>query len=324
MGDIAARQPHGARRRPSGCNTGFAIKALRLSLDLGLPFFAGRARLRWGEMTMSRDEGLATALFALVIGGAIAIGIAIDVTAPLCDAAKIKSMAPDKIEFGCFEFWLNRYQTMLAGAAALGAAGASVFYLRKQIAQVEQHRQDQIRRERAAARTVLPIALGAICQYAMQSIQSLKERHAGQASEPANVPTEALEQLVATVRTLEIEHVLPFAKIAQEIQVHNARISGGKSNRPMSQVDFHEHLLDAAEIYARASSLFEFARFRTDDLPSELFADEMRSALWSTGAEIDREGPLHAAIDRRERLYPKRSPNEEESKRPPITVDVIL
>ncbi|MGO4816150.1 hypothetical protein AB4156_42335, partial [Cupriavidus sp. 2MCAB6] len=63
---------------------------------------------------MRRDEGLATALFALAIGVAIAVAIASDVTAPLCEAAKIKSAAPDKIEFGCFEFWLNRYQTTIA------------------------------------------------------------------------------------------------------------------------------------------------------------------------------------------------------------------
>jgi hypothetical protein len=262
--------------------------------------------------------------YLLIIGFGMLIMVLEALEPAFCSPGKLGTAAVQQnvVIFRCWEFWLNRYQTLLAAAAALGAAGASVFYLRKQIAQAEQHRQDQIRRDRAAARTVLPIALGAICQYAIQSIQSLKVRHAGQTSEPANVPTEALEQLVATVRTLEVEHVLAFAKIAQEIQVHNARISGGNRNGPLNEVDFHEHLLDAAEIYARASSLFEFARFRTDELPSELFADEMRSALWSTGAEINREGPLHAAVDRRERLYPKRSPDEEEGRRPLTTVEV--
>jgi Tfp pilus assembly protein PilN len=256
---------------------------------------------------MSQGEGMATALFAMVIGGAIAVGIAIDVTAPLCDAAKIKSMAPDKIEFGCFEFWLNRYQTLLAGIAALLAASASVFYLRKQIGQAEQHRQDQLLRDRAAARTVLPLALSTICEYANRSVQSLNERYAGGSAELPPIPMDALDQLVATVRTLEIQHVEPFAKIAQEIQVHNARVSDRRENRRINEANFQEYLLDAAEIYARASSLFEFARLETDDLPSVLFADQMKSALWSTGAEYDREGPLHQAIDRRGRRYPRRS-----------------
>lgn len=255
---------------------------------------------------MSSSEGMATALFAIAIGGTIAIGIAIDVTAPLCEAAKIKSMAPDKIEFGCFEFWLNRYQTLLTGVAALAAASASVFYLRKQIGQAEQHRQDQLLRDRAAARTMLPLALSAICEYSTRSVQSLNDRYAGRAAELPAIPTDALEQLVATVRTLEIQHVEPFARIAQEIQVHNARVSDRHGNRRMNEANFHEYLLDAAEIYARVSSLFEFARFETDDLPSKLFADQMKLALWSTNAEYDREGPLHQMIDRRERKYPKR------------------
>jgi hypothetical protein len=256
---------------------------------------------------MSQSEGMATALFAMVIGGAIAVGIAIDVTAPLCDAAKIKSMAPDKIEFGCFEFWLNRYQTLLAGIAALLAASASVFYLRKQIGQTEQHRQDQVLRDRAAARTVLPLALSTICEYASRSIQSLNERYAGRPAELPPIPMAALDQLVATVRTLEIHHVEPFAKIAQEIQVHNARVSDRQEDRRLDEGSFQEHLLDAAEIYARASSLFEFARWETDDLPSVLFADQIESALWVTGAERDKEGPLHKIIERRERRYPRRA-----------------
>lgn len=78
---------------------------------------------------MSRDEGFGAAILALVMGGAIAIGVAVDVTGPLCDAAKITSMAPDKIEFGCFEFWLNRYQSawaqLIAAAVAIIAAGVA-------------------------------------------------------------------------------------------------------------------------------------------------------------------------------------------------------
>lgn len=255
---------------------------------------------------MSRDEGLAAALFSMVMGLSISAGIAIDITAPLCVAGKIISIAPDKIEFGCFEFWLNRYQTLLAGIAALVAASASVFYLRRQIAQADQHRQDQILRDRAAARTVLPIALSSICTYAARSIESLKARQAGHLSEMPNIPIEALEQLVATVRTLKVEHVIPFAKIAQQMQIHNSRVSKLKGGEPMAETNFHEYLLDAVEIYARASSLFDFARIEAEDLQSGLFADEMRSALRITEAEMDLEGPLHQTVDRRERLYPKR------------------
>jgi hypothetical protein len=71
---------------------------------------------------MSRDEGLAVALFAVMIGGAIALGIANDITAPACKAAKAQIGGAKDFDFGCLEFWLNRYQTTFA--ALVGAAVA--------------------------------------------------------------------------------------------------------------------------------------------------------------------------------------------------------
>lgn len=84
---------------------------------------------------MKTDNSLAIAFFAVVIGGAVALAIASDIAAPLCDAAKIKSVAPDKIEFGCLEFWLNRYQTMLA---AFMGAGIALFVVRPVFSQLKE------------------------------------------------------------------------------------------------------------------------------------------------------------------------------------------
>lgn len=250
--------------------------------------------------------------YMLILGFGMSVLIIEALEPALCHPGKLGTAAVQQnvVVFRCWEFWLNRYQTLLAAVAALGAAGASIHYVRKQIAQAEQHRQDQIRRDRAAARTMLPLALSAICEYAELSVKSLKQRHAGGPSQPPSVPTEALEQLVATVRTLDVEHVQPFASIAQEIQVHNARISDARGSSRLNEADFQEYVLDAAEVYARASSLFEFARFKSEQLPTELFADEMKSALVNTKAERDKDGPLHKAIDRRQRMYPRRSTNK--------------
>lgn len=85
---------------------------------------------------MKTDNGLAIAFFAVVIGGAVALAIANDITAPLCEAAKIKSMAPDKIEFGCVEFWLNRYQSLIGNFVAAAVAGATVYWAARQLLSV--------------------------------------------------------------------------------------------------------------------------------------------------------------------------------------------
>lgn len=87
---------------------------------------------------MKTDNGIAIAFFAVVLGGAVALAIANDITAPLCDAAKIKSMAPDKIEFGCLEFWLNRYQTTLQTIISGGIGAAGLYFVLKQLAALGQ------------------------------------------------------------------------------------------------------------------------------------------------------------------------------------------
>lgn len=94
---------------------------------------------------MKPDNGLAVALFAAFIGGAVALAIANDVTAPLCSAAAIKSAAPDKIEFGCLEFWLNRYQGLLGNLVTAGVAAATLVWIVKQLNLAErQARADEI------------------------------------------------------------------------------------------------------------------------------------------------------------------------------------
>ena len=69
-----------------------------------------------------QDAGAATILFMFVMGGAVALAVASDITEPLCRAAKIKEAAADKIVFGCLEFWINRYQGVISAFIAAAVA----------------------------------------------------------------------------------------------------------------------------------------------------------------------------------------------------------
>lgn len=84
---------------------------------------------------MKSDEGLAAALFAVVIGGAVAFGIANDVSAPACVAAKSALANAKDFDFGCLEFWLNRYQATIA---AIAAAGIALFVVRPAFRQLDE------------------------------------------------------------------------------------------------------------------------------------------------------------------------------------------
>lgn len=71
---------------------------------------------------MKNDEGWAAALTAVVVGGAVALAIASDVAAPACRAAKAAIGLAKDFDFGCVEFWLNRYQGLMAAFIGGGVA----------------------------------------------------------------------------------------------------------------------------------------------------------------------------------------------------------
>ncbi|SEM69432.1 hypothetical protein SAMN04515666_11939 [Bosea lupini] len=81
---------------------------------------------------MKTDNGLAIALFALIMGGAVALAIASDIAAPLCEVARSASKEAQKPYIGCLEFWLERYQSLAGGLLALGGALGTIGIMRWQ------------------------------------------------------------------------------------------------------------------------------------------------------------------------------------------------
>lgn len=81
---------------------------------------------------MKNDNGLAIALFAIVMGGAVVLAIANDVTAPACAEAK-RALSSKDFDFGCFEFWVNRYQSLIGNILTAGVAGATLLWLARQL-----------------------------------------------------------------------------------------------------------------------------------------------------------------------------------------------
>lgn len=75
--------------------------------------------------------------FAIVMHGAIALAIGSDLTKGLCYGVNLQALNEGRPVFGCFEFWLSRYQTAWAGAlgaaAALFAAGIAWRAVQRQI-----------------------------------------------------------------------------------------------------------------------------------------------------------------------------------------------
>jgi len=90
------------------------------------------------------------------------IGCAAKVDWHLCDS------------LNCFIDWLDHWQTMLTGIGAVGAAAASIYYLRKQISNAAIEETARRSRRFTAARARLPLLLSDTIQYANDAMDLLK------------------------------------------------------------------------------------------------------------------------------------------------------
>ena len=82
-----------------------------------------------------------------------------------CDAKLISNTASAP-SANCFEFWLNRYQTMISGLLALSAAVAAYLAAKLQIGHIERLEEKRRQAEENAARARLSFALKDIMSYA--------------------------------------------------------------------------------------------------------------------------------------------------------------
>lgn len=109
---------------------------------------------------MKKDEGLAAAVFAVVIGGAVAMAIVGDITAPACKAARAALQGAKDFDFGCFEFWMNRYQSTFQTIISAAVGGAGLYFVLKQLRGLAEQNEmtaaalNESRREQSASRRV--------------------------------------------------------------------------------------------------------------------------------------------------------------------------
>lgn len=84
---------------------------------------------------MRNDEGLAAAVLAIVMGGAVALAITADIAAPACSAAKAQIGGAKDFDFGCLEYWFNRYQSLLGNLLTAAVAVYALTWAARQWAE---------------------------------------------------------------------------------------------------------------------------------------------------------------------------------------------
>jgi len=220
-----------------------------------------------------------------------------------------------------FSCWIYDWQTLLAGVLAVLAAVIGSVLLWRQIRLSKEQEAERRRRRFNAARATMPLLLSGICAYARDIASVLRSIHrsAGQYAFGAdslinNAPalpgelTPALERLIESTGDDELaKHI---ADLLSQIQIINARISEIPRLSPAAgglQLMIEDYMIQAASIYAAASSLFGFARREAPDLASSERM-EVRSALNLLEIRDSEFERVHETARRREaRIGPRLS-----------------
>lgn len=200
----------------------------------------------------------------------------------------------------------------MAGVLALIGAGLTVWFIDRQIKQANGFERDRHAREEYAARVVLPMAISAIAQYAIDCIQLLEpfapvtgkgpQLAAGMTA--PRIPDGILEPMQASARYADRNIAEEIGATLAWLQAQHSRLEGliqrasGRLGKDIYNVEATGSIMDAAELHARCSKLFPYSRGTPPD-PDLTFQTQLRTALFIAGI-VDVDHPaLSAAISRR-------------------------
>jgi hypothetical protein len=160
---------------------------------------------------------------------------------------------------------LKDWQTLVTGALAIIAALIGGTYIRQQTTIVEKREQARLKRQHAAARAVLPLALSALVDYAKDCASNLhppmgsasgsgvlQRSYVPPTLDPGVIPQ--LRDVIESADELLGERV---STIISDVQILAARLRSISDPNTLLTAHVRESLmLRAAVIYARGEELF--------------------------------------------------------------------
>lgn len=169
--------------------------------------------------------------------------------------------------------WVEEPEQIVGSLLAVGAASVSVFFLHRQIQQTERHEHDRYQRRLRAIRAATPLTLSKICAYSTELAKGWMDvpdrNQTGGAStkigatvQPAfpTLDPGLVKDLCDLIEATSEKDAAPFIALLNMLQVSSARARDFIANGPnmtMQRIYCRSEALEAAEIYARASALFD-------------------------------------------------------------------
>lgn len=158
-----------------------------------------------------------------------------------------------------------------------------------QIVQSGRHENRRIARRDSAARATLPLLLSALCEYAARSASSLLAVYEFAKNpqapphppfDPPQPPAELVEDLRQTIEATKNKKVAEIlARTLSDLQVLDTRMRGMRGELDKQQFMIDSTVTLAGLVYARAESLFDYARRETNHVHLRLEQDVVSSAL---------------------------------------------
>lgn len=190
------------------------------------------------------------------------VGLALWAWAPeLFCKASVFTQAEAAVRNGsCFEFWLNRYQTLISGLLALAAAALTVRYLKLQINEERLRHENAVQAKSRAARIALPDALSAISGYTNSCIEYLK---VGSEHELPVLSEDAVSALKISVEFVEGNAAEIIVELLKFLQITRARLEYHRVRFGPENV---ERAYEIVFLRALNDSLYDFGRGDTQDV----------------------------------------------------------
>jgi hypothetical protein len=207
-----------------------------------------------------------------------------------------------------FKILLFIWQTQIGAAFAVAAAllGASVIYHQtKTTERIEKVRRD---RRALALRSVLPLALTELSDYAENCAQINSRLLA--LSGPIihlnlnypEVPSGLVDLLTELIEAIDRDHAKPLSILINKIQVQHAKARGTARRAARNGVvpqRLIDGVIDAAEIHARCKKLFDYARSDADKPATPITPRNVKEALLLMDTGFSNIGEIEVMIDRK-------------------------
>lgn len=197
---------------------------------------------------------------------------------------------------GVAEYVLERYQTLLTGFVAIAAAMVGASAVQAQIMHADKLTEQARIRKMRATRAMLPLSLSKLMEYAEASLDALNLLRPQCAEQvlpcpvpapavPATLPDDALGLMRDYVEHADDGVAENLAKLIARLQVQHSRTAevirhaaGVEARATPMLLNLESYVIDCAEIYARASALFDHAR-GSDQPPEEVTGANVVSAM---------------------------------------------